>query len=675
MNLFEKVFNRGNSKPQSSIIFQDFFHSFNIWNVTEKLNAYRCDENVRTVIDTRADIFSAQKIRLYKKTADGKEEIPNHPVLDLLACPSIDGTFSSDEIMAIFIKYRLLIGMSMWWVPLGKEIVPLEPQFTEPITSDGEITGFKYTKDGKVIMMDREEVVWFFTDKSLADLSQPAPLIEAVGATYDQQKEAKRWNFNFFKNNALPKKLLFWKNGFGKNKDERDNLKTEFNKKFKGTDKAHKFALASGEVGSIDLQESIKDMDFVNLLSRGDKQILKGFRTPKPLIGETDGVTVSNAQASEYIYKTNVIETDLRKFCLILSAQLLPMFGGTEGYFFHYDDPNPEKDEKKWERYEKGIEIGVFSVNEVRAFEGLEPVEGGDLPRVSASTIPINQENLSPTPTGLQLPKPKKPTQEELDAEEEKKKSKKGCCSQHRRKMSNKILQQAWEKRLTDRERKVMAMLKSQFSRQRAEVLRKIQPTKMLDIDDIFDIEGEAAKFVDEFADEFARITVDEIGIVAGELNTTASQSFVGRVTQLALLQTQNFATQINTTTWDQLRREFEISTRLGENERDTAKRVRSVFGNAENNRSRTIARTETARTSSLGRYETYRDANVDQIEWNHSPSESPRGGHIAVDGQVRELGQTFTVNGEEMLHPYDPTASAFNIINCKCVGLPANRN
>ena len=41
---------------------------------------------------------------------------------------------------------------------------------------------------------------------------------------------------------------------------------------------------------------------------------------------------------------------------------------------------------------------------------------------------------------------------------------------------------------------------------------------------------------------------------------------------------------------------------------------------------------------------------------------------HQEADGQTVELHMPFIVGGEELMQPGDPTGSAENVINCRCV-------
>jgi len=53
---------------------------------------------------------------------------------------------------------------------------------------------------------------------------------------------------------------------------------------------------------------------------------------------------------------------------------------------------------------------------------------------------------------------------------------------------------------------------------------------------------------------------------------------------------------------------------------------------------------------------------------WLSDFGENAREEHMDVDGQTRPLAQAFEVDGEQLEYPGDPSGSAENVINCKCV-------
>lgn len=84
--------------------------------------------------------------------------------------------------------------------------------------------------------------------------------------------------------------------------------------------------------------------------------------------------------------------------------------------------------------------------------------------------------------------------------------------------------------------------------------------------------------------------------------------------------------------------------------------------------RGRLIARTETHNAQSAASHAAAKASGLPmKKQWVASRGERTREWHSDVDGQTRVMDGLFLVDGEEMLHPGDPDASAHNVINCRC--------
>jgi len=84
--------------------------------------------------------------------------------------------------------------------------------------------------------------------------------------------------------------------------------------------------------------------------------------------------------------------------------------------------------------------------------------------------------------------------------------------------------------------------------------------------------------------------------------------------------------------------------------------------------RSLTVARTISGTALNTGRYGAFQASGVTHHKWVTSRDLHVRPSHAAQHGVIREIGRTFP-NG--LLHPHDPTGSAGEVINCRCVTVP----
>jgi len=95
--------------------------------------------------------------------------------------------------------------------------------------------------------------------------------------------------------------------------------------------------------------------------------------------------------------------------------------------------------------------------------------------------------------------------------------------------------------------------------------------------------------------------------------------------------------------------------------------------------RTEMIARTETMRSSNAGTERLYADWGIKKKEWlstldNRVRTLENTGGktdHRIVNGQVRAVQDSFTVGGEQLRYPGDPSGQPWNTINCRCTTIP----
>lgn len=88
--------------------------------------------------------------------------------------------------------------------------------------------------------------------------------------------------------------------------------------------------------------------------------------------------------------------------------------------------------------------------------------------------------------------------------------------------------------------------------------------------------------------------------------------------------------------------------------------------------KARRIARTETIGSYSAGAYysaEAWQQTSGKEmwVSWLATSDTRTRGAHIVADGQVRRLGEPFSVGGVAMRFPGDPLAPADLVVNCRC--------
>lgn len=158
----------------------------------------------------------------------------------------------------------------------------------------------------------------------------------------------------------------------------------------------------------------------------------------------------------------------------------------------------------------------------------------------------------------------------------------------------------------------------------------------------------------------------------ATDVPPVSRHSFV--MAQLA--ETQNFLVRIPDEVYNLVFAEITDGVNGGESKEQIADRVDHVldYTNSERwpNRARVIAQTETTRaygagTLAAGLEQSRVTGRLLRKRWDTEQDSKVRTSHREVDGEVRDLGMPFYVDGVPLQFPGDPIGPPESVINCRC--------
>jgi hypothetical protein len=125
---------------------------------------------------------------------------------------------------------------------------------------------------------------------------------------------------------------------------------------------------------------------------------------------------------------------------------------------------------------------------------------------------------------------------------------------------------------------------------------------------------------------------------------------------------------QITTTTREQIMAQIAIGQAEGLGQREIAKIISNNAPTIGRQRGALIARTETHGAGNYGAKKQAESTGLNmRREWIAASGERTRSSHNAADGQTVGMDEPFTVGGESLDYPGDPSGSADNVINCRC--------
>lgn len=174
--------------------------------------------------------------------------------------------------------------------------------------------------------------------------------------------------------------------------------------------------LAGGQWKWSPMSITSQDAQVVEAFNMGLEQIARAFRVPLPLIGDQRHSTYNNVEQLVSAWLAMGLGFVLEHIELALTKWLdLPPTHICE---FNVDQLLRTDFAGRVEGLTRGIQGGLYSVNEARRREGLPSVEFGDEPRLQAQNVPLSQIDMMQSAPAAPaapaaLPPPPEPSDEE----------------------------------------------------------------------------------------------------------------------------------------------------------------------------------------------------------------------------------------------------------------------
>lgn len=379
--------------------------------------------NISAISEAVADV----DFQLYQIKGDDVDEVLEHPILELLNRPN--NSMTKREFIYLLQTFRLLTGESPIRIKRNgneiSELWPLNPLQLTPIigkTNDGFEMIIRYDyidqKNGEInkIELDPEEII-FIKNMNPMNMWRGYGVVEAGQLAIDTMHYSELFNQTFFKNSAVPYTILYTDQKL--NQDTIDRLKNTWDSNYKGPQNAFKTAILEAGLKVEKLQQTSKDMDFIEQQKFLRDKLMAMFKTTKIALGITEDVNRANAEASEYVFAKNCVKPKMSQFVESFNEFLVPFFDDSNDVFLSFTDPVPKDRTAKIAEYAAGVDKWMTK-NEIRDEEGLPPLEGGDeiwqslgLTTMSNPTPNTSENQTEPKPTEEQGELEEKPEEEE----------------------------------------------------------------------------------------------------------------------------------------------------------------------------------------------------------------------------------------------------------------------
>jgi HK97 family phage portal protein len=325
-----------------------------------------------------AESVASLPLKLYRKQGDSRTEATDSPLHSLLKDEpnEYQTSFEFREMMQGHLGVR---GNAYARITKNPQGVPIRLQPIHP--ADVEV---RVSETGRVLYRVRGESSWLdsfnvlhlkgMSSDGVRGLSPISLLSDTVGLALS----AQRHGLKQYENGSKPGGVIQVPGNI--DPAQIDKLRTEWDKAHKGVNNSGRPAILYGGMQWTSVGFSNEDAQFIESRKFDVEEIARAFRVPLHLLQSTEkstswgsGIEQQNIGFIEYTLRPWLVRWEQAMNRVLLTEQMK-----AEGYYFRFNlDALLRGDFKtRMEGYRTGIESGIYSINEVRRMEEMNPIEG-----------------------------------------------------------------------------------------------------------------------------------------------------------------------------------------------------------------------------------------------------------------------------------------------------------
>ncbi len=329
---------------------------------------------------------------LFRRLGDGgRQDVPGHPLLDLLRRPNpLQGRF---EFIETTIAHLYLSG-NAFLESVGPDLSDRSPDPREGSADPAAprelyvlrpdrvrvrphpvrlIDGYEYTVAGQTVRFPRDRVLHLKLFHPLDDWYGLSP-VQVAALAVDKLNAGDKWNASLLQNAAVPSGALVARERLTDEQFQR--LKSEMREQVQGFHNAREPLLLEQDLDWKELSLSPKDMDWTEGLKMSALQVAQIYNVPPELIGLQPATYQNRKEARKALY-TEVVCPALQRLRDALNNWLAPAFGPDLMLDIDKDgiEALAEDHESLWRR---ANDTTFLTLNEKRRLIGFDDLPGGD---------------------------------------------------------------------------------------------------------------------------------------------------------------------------------------------------------------------------------------------------------------------------------------------------------
>jgi HK97 family phage portal protein len=182
--------------------------------------------------------------------------------------------------------------------------------------------------------------------------------------------------------------------------EQSKNLADNFNLRHKGSSKAHKVGILTGGAKFVRTGVNPDEAQMIDSQRFSVEQIARIFRIPPHMLGITTGGMSYNSVEQQNI---NFVQHTLRSYIAKLEDAYGALLPQQAFLRFNIDGLLRGDFQTRMQGYSIGAQAGFLSTNDIRRFEDLRPVDGGDVYRVPLANVDLAAASLVETDKKVQM--------------------------------------------------------------------------------------------------------------------------------------------------------------------------------------------------------------------------------------------------------------------------------
>jgi len=672
---------------------------------------------------------NAARLRAFINDSDGNEKGDHFlvPILNRMANPYHDAyNFRFQLSSQILLSKRgAFIEVTRNRLDEITSISLLPPENTFPIPDANKfISGFKvempHPHQDRII--PPENVVWLRIPHPIDPYRGQSPL-ESCGLATEIDYFARVFNRNFMINDGRPGGILMVKGEM--DDDSADELRRRFlGNTGSALGGAGRLTVMEAEHAAyFDTSVTNRDSQYAESKQLAKEEILMAFGVPESVVGNAKNSTFANADTELEVFWR---ETMLPHLMLIERA--FDRIDGSEELTVKFDLSDVailSRDERERATFHLDeLKSGAITIDEYRQLTGRDPV-GADHLFINSNLMAVGQVSgegstgepslIQVVPQGIATPPQPAPTAPPVEPAVPAStvpsvdtpmgpitpmKSEEGVEAKADDavpldetkwgfqygnlwidKKEADLTRMRRDQQLARIEDSIAIQVTSLFQRQRRVVLEKWKSRKVREkvnkgvsvtVGEVFDTPKWDKQLQDDATSFLSAAIVDggnDVAMIVGEKAFDTEDALVAA----AIIAGLERMKEINRTTRRQLEKVISKGLTAGKSVDVIAEGIEEVFASATKTRARMIGTTEASFAVNEGQMIAAQQAGLRYKIWLSMQDAKVRHTHTSADGQARLLADRFSVGGNAMMNPGDPTAPPDQIINCRCTMLFTN--